>query len=393
MNGAKSKRDSAKGLRYTHIRVANWRNFLEIDTPLQRRMFLVGPNASGKSNLLDIFRFLYDIVSIGGGLQEAVRKRGGVSSIRSLFARRYSDITIHLTLGDDKRTSAWEYEVTFSQDNLRRPVVKRERVVQQSAVLLDRPNDDDKADPERLTQTYLEQINVNKEFREIADFFRSIRYLHIVPQLIREPDRSVGRKNDPYGGDFLEQIAHVQTRTREAWLRRIQEALQIAVPQLTEIKLSRDDKGTPHLEGKYQHWRPQGQWQSEALFSDGTLRLLGLLWAILDGSGPLLLEEPELSLHPEVVKFIPEMMYRAQRRTGRQIILSTHSPDLLRNEGIGVDEVLMLIPTTDRGTETKLLQKISQVETLLRGGSTIADIVIAHTQPKNAWQLSMFGDL
>lgn len=35
----------------------------------------------------------------------------------------------------------------------------------------------------------------------------SVRYLHIVPQLIREPDRSVGRVNDPYGGDFLEQIA------------------------------------------------------------------------------------------------------------------------------------------------------------------------------------------
>jgi predicted ATPase len=45
---------------------------------LSRRVFLVGPNASGKSNLLDVFRFLHDVVSVGGGLEEAVRKRQGV---------------------------------------------------------------------------------------------------------------------------------------------------------------------------------------------------------------------------------------------------------------------------------------------------------------------------
>jgi hypothetical protein len=75
-----------------------------------------------------------------------------------------------------------------------------------------------------------------------------------------------------------------------------------------------------------------------------TLRLLGLLWVVLDGVGPLLLEEPELSLHPEVVRFIPQMFARMQRRSGRQVMVSTHSTDLLRDEGIGLDEVLLLLP-------------------------------------------------
>ena len=141
----------------------------------------------------------------------------------------------------------------------------------------------------------------------MADFFTSIRYLHIVPQLVREPDRSVGRRNDPFGGDFLEQIARTPEKTQKARLHRILEALRVAVPQLKELELWRDVRGTPHLRGKYEHWRPQGAWQTEEQFSDGTLRLMGLLWAVLDGSGPLLLEEPELSLHPEVVRFIPQM--------------------------------------------------------------------------------------
>lgn len=74
-------------------------------------------------------------------------------------------------------------------------------------MILDRPDDLDKEDPLRLTQTYLEQVNVNRDFREVADFFESVQYLHIVPQLIRDPDRSVGKTDDPFGGDFLEQVA------------------------------------------------------------------------------------------------------------------------------------------------------------------------------------------
>lgn len=189
--------------------------------------------------------------------------------------------------------------------------------------LLQRPDSEDRADPERLTQTYLEQVNVNREYRGLADFLSSIGYLHIVPQLVREPDRSVGRRNDPYGGDFLEQLASVQERTRAARLRRIKEALQVAVPQLQELELERDSKGTPHLIGRYEHWRKHDARQDEAQFSDGTLRLLGLLWAVLDGRGPLLLEEPELSLHPAVVRHIPRLFANVQRSGGRQILVST----------------------------------------------------------------------
>ncbi|HEX7660113.1 MAG TPA: AAA family ATPase [Pseudonocardiaceae bacterium] len=75
-----------KNVRFTHIRLANWRNFVRLDTALQERMFLVGPNASGKSNFLDCFRFLAEIVSIGGGFEAAVNHRGGVQMIRSLSA-------------------------------------------------------------------------------------------------------------------------------------------------------------------------------------------------------------------------------------------------------------------------------------------------------------------
>jgi predicted ATPase len=378
-------------MKFRKLGLKNWKNFAAVEVEIPERLFLVGPNASGKSNFLDAFRFLRDLASSGGGLQEAVARRGGVSAIRCLAARRDTDIELRVELQEADDGKRWVYEVAFNQDPQRQPRLKKERVLRNDQTLLERPNDEDRDDPERLTQTYLEQVNVNREFRLIATFFTSVRYLHIVPQLVREPDRSVGRRNDPFGGDFLEQLAKTPEKTQKARLRRIRDALRVAVPQLQEIELWRDARGTPHLRGKYEHWRPRGAWQTEEQFSDGTLRLMGLLWGVMDGQGPLLLEEPELSLHPEIVRVLPQMLARVQRRTGRQIFLSTHSPDLLRDDGIGLDEVLLLVPGTE-GAEVKTAASFQDIRELLAGGLSLADAVIPKTRPEQAGQLTLFGD-
>jgi predicted ATPase len=375
--------------RITHLGLSNWRNFPRVDVDLAGRTFLVGPNAAGKSNFLDAIRFLHDIVAVGGGFEDAVRKRGGVSAVRSLAARRYPDVGVTVHLGTTAEPTAWEYELSFAQDNRQRPYLKKEIVREHGEVRLIRPEKEDTADPARLSQTFLEQVNVNRPFRAVADFLRTIRYLHIVPQLVREPDRSVGRTNDPYGGDFIEQIARTPGPTRNARLRRILEALTIAVPQLQKLELDQDARGTHHLRGQYVHWRAQGAWQSEADFSDGTLRLMGLLWALLERGGPLLLEEPELSLHPAVVRYIPQMLGRMQSRAGRQVLVSTHSPELLQDEGIGLNEVLLLMPQ-DEGTSVKSASDIGEIQSLLDGDLSIADIVIPRTRPERAEQLSFF---
>ncbi len=375
------------------LRLTNWRNFTKVDVDFKRRVFVVGPNAAGKSNLLDSLRFLHDIVSVGGGLQEAIRERGGVSRIRSLAARKDPIVEIAVEIRDDDTNEpTWSYELRFTQDAQRRAYVKTEVVKYKGSPVLRRPDRDDQEDPARLSQTHLEQVNVNRDFRPLAEFLADIRYLHIVPQLVREPDRSVGKENDPFGGDFLHQIARAQERTRSARLKRILAALQVAVPQLKDLRLERDDvKGTPHLIGVYEHWRHHGARQDETQFSDGTLRLMGLLWAVLDGRGPLLLEEPELSLHPAVVRHIPTLIASVQRsRSGRQILLSTHSRDLIAEEGIGLNEVVILEPSTE-GTTVRLADKYPNVIRMVEGGVPLSDVLVPQTSPPGIEQLALFG--
>jgi predicted ATPase len=380
-------------MKFRKIHLENWRNFTRVDVPLQQRMFLIGPNASGKSNLLDAFRFLRDLVRVGGGLEKAVADRGGVSRLRSLAARRYPEIVIDVHLENGDATS-WQYRIGIVQDNNARTYLKEEKVWKAGQLILSRPDEHDKADKELLHQTYLEQINSNRDFREIADFFNTIRYYHIVPQLIRDPERSVGRKFDPFGGDFLEQIADAPKRTQESRLRRIEAALRVAVPQLEELNQYKDNRGVPHLRAKYDHWRSKGAWQTEADFSDGTLRLMGLLWALLDGNGPLILEEPELSLHAEVARHVPEMMasiQKGQKKQARQILVSTHSSDLLSSPGIAADEILLLRPTS-AGTTVEVGTDIAEIQPLLEAGLPIVEAVMPHTRPPKAEQLALFGE-
>ncbi len=388
-----SKNGGSASLFFSSVHLENWRNFVRADLGLQKRVFLVGPNASGKSNFLDVFRFLHDLVSVGGGFQEAVERRSGISSIRALAGRNPSEVVIQVGISsEDSAEPLWRYELSFAQDKQRKPVIKREAAYRLGEpVFPPRPDPTDRRDPERLRQTYLEQTNANQSFREIAQFFAGVEYLHIVPQLVRDTERYVGREHDPFGGDFLEHVVATTEKTRKARLRRIEEALRVAVPQLSEIETERDAKGRPHIRGKYQHWRPSGAWQTEDQFSDGTLRLMGLLWASLEGNGPLLLEEPELSLHPAVVRFLPQMFARLQRRTKRQVMLSTHSPDLLADPGIGTDEVFLLVPSKD-GTNISPAAAFRDVTVLLDSGLSMWEAVSPKTEPRGTEQLPLFAD-
>ncbi len=129
-----------KRTRVTRLVTGNWRNFSRFDVKLAPRAFLVGPNASGKSNFLDILKFLRDGASpVGGGLQEAVRRRGGISALRCLAARGEPDIALRVSLGNGSEEE-WTRELRLTADRRRTPRVQQEGVLHGSRCLLDRPD-------------------------------------------------------------------------------------------------------------------------------------------------------------------------------------------------------------------------------------------------------------
>jgi predicted ATPase len=377
----------------SRIRLKNWRNFRELDVPLREVSYLLGPNASGKSNLLDAFRFLRDVSKpSGGGLQAAICERGGISKLRCLHARQDTEVVVDVDLAETADGPVeWRYRLGFKSEGkgAQRVLVSREEVWKGKAKLLTRPGPSDENDLAQRTQTHLQQIQANKEFRDLATFFAETTYLHLVPQLLKFSEKIGGRRlaDDPFGQGFLERVARTPDKTRRARLNKINQALSKAVPQFEELKFATDPLGHPHLEALYHHHRPRAGWQSEEHFSDGTLRLIGLLWSLLDGSSMLLLEEPELSLNDAIVREIPLLIERLQRsrKVRRQILVSTHSRILLENPGIDGRGVVLLEPSGE-GTTARTLQ--SGEAKLLDDGLSIAEVVLPKTYPPKAAQLS-----
>jgi predicted ATPase len=104
----------------------------------------------------------------------------------------------------------------------------------------------------------------------------------------------------------------------------------------------------------------------------------------------LLLEEPELSLSPAIIRRLPSLFARVQKG-GRQVIASTHSSDLLTDEGIGLNEVHLLTPQ-EEGTRVETAAEINEVKSLLEGGLTMGEAVLPRVSPRRSEQLS-FLDL
>jgi len=367
------------------LTLKNWRNFRSINIDLTDRVFIVGANASGKSNLLDAIRFLRDIVK-PGGLESALGVRGGLSKVRCLSARKDNDVEIDVEIAENNGTAVWRYAIGITQQvrGQRLPILRSERVWKNGILLLQRPNDADKQDEMRLTQTHLEQISANQDFREVARFLESVRYLHLVPQLLRSAEqyKSPATPDDPYGRNFLEMIARTTEKTRRSRLRKIEAALRYAVPQMRDLVDMKDEAGVPHLEVLYEHWRPNAGKQREDQFSDGTLRLIGLFWSLLDGDSPLLLEEPELSLNAAIVKRLPSLFSQLLRRKSTQIFVTTHSWDLLSDQGIAAEEVVLLTPSPE-GTKAQVAAQNFEIRTMLESGLSAADAALPYATPQN----------
>lgn len=384
----------------TRLILKNWRNFRVLDVSLRERAYVVGPNASGKSNLLDVIRFLRDVAKPeGGGLQKAVKDRGGITKLRCLLARKDPEISITVEIADRVDAEpAWRYTLAFRSEGKgqQRPRVSVEKVVRLSDghVIVDRPNnEEDRSDPERLTQSYLEQINTNREFRVVAEFLASVTYLHLVPQLLKFADDLAGYRlaDDPFGQAFLERIAKTPDKTRNSRLKKIEQALKVCVPNMRDLRFVRDETtGTPHLEALYEHWRPDAGWQRENQFSDGTLRLLGIMWSLLDGSSLLLLEEPELSLNEDIVRQIHALMSRLQRNAKyrRQLFITTHSEALLQDKSIDAREIVRLVPGPNG---TVAMPPSEKEKALLEAGYSVAEIILPTVKPAKVEQLGLFA--
>lgn len=86
------------------------------------------------------------------------------------------------------------------------------------------------------------------------------------------------------------------------------------------------------------------------------------------------------------------MIHRMQRTSHRQVLITTHSAELLNDDGIGLDEVFLLIPDRE-GTIVKSPRDFDEVPQLLEGAVPLGEAIVPLTAPSEASQLALFPDL
>ena len=363
----------------TKVWAKNFRSIADASLDLGNITVLVGPNASGKSNVLDILRFVKDALRFD--LEAAISMRHGFDAIRRRTTDRLSEeVEIGLsgtTVGYSNPTenSRIDYGFTLASESGGGYRVSQEYATVQpsghgssapfvlkiedgrltSPASLSQYNntrfrlwqDDDEAGAFDTAELWLRRVarpwalGKSQESPENDEAFTdlarpveillrriaSMRFYHIFPNTIREPQKL----GNPYpldedAGNLASVLRDFEKDPRST-INRLKRSLERLVPGVSDLEVT---SAGGYLVVRVKHEAVQGGgWIDLSQESDGTIRLLGLLAALHQRRVLHLIgiEEPELTVHPGALTALADVLKESARTC--QLIVTTHSPDLI----------------------------------------------------------------
>jgi predicted ATPase len=344
----------------TRVVLRNYKSIGFCDVHLGPLTYLVGANGSGKSNFLDAMHLVRDALS--GSLDNALNERGGLSEVR----RRSSGHPTHFGIRLEfllKSGQRGHYAFNIGALAGRGYEVQAEECVIDGVgkgpfFQIDRGKLRASSEPtfpavtaDRLALVAASGLLV---FRPVFDALTAMGFYNLNPKLMRELQKpQEGRLLKPGGENIASVIGHLE-RVAPEQLAIVQEYLQTVVPMVHGVE--RKQVGPMEtLEFRQDMVGAKHPWRFLAQnMSDGTLRALGILAALFQGNrdySPTLvgIEEPETALHPAASAALREALMRASTHT--QIVVTSHSPDLLDDQYLSADALLAVV---SEGGETRI---------------------------------------
>ena len=340
----------------TRVRLRNYKSIATCDVRLYPLMFLIGPNGAGKSNFLDALHFVADALRVS--LDHALRDRGGINEVRRRSTGHPTHFRIHLDFKlNSGATGDYSFRVRAKSDGGIEVQEEACRVlhpepaslgdeayfrVQRGAV-----TSSVKAPPPAAAdRLYLVNASGLPQFRLVYEELSRMGFYNLNPDRMSDlqlPDPGELLKRD---GSNLASVFDQLGKRNQAAKQRIKEFLAKVVPGIVGVD-SRVFGPRETLEFQQEVRGSRSPWRFLAAnMSDGTLRVLGILVALFQLSGgawrvPLVgIEEPEIALHPGASGVLRDSLHEASRHT--QIILTSHSPDLLDDDELDPDAILVV---------------------------------------------------
>jgi predicted ATPase len=351
--------------RFPFVKRVSLRNFKSLgksDVQLGGLTILVGRNGSGKSNFLDALRFVAD--ALQSSLDHAIKSRGGIDAVRRRSTGHPRNFAIELEmLLPEWQKGIYSFEVAARERA--GFTVRREQLIIEtmSGSLVGKYSVKDatleSASIENLPPVFPDRlflVNVAgfSAFRPMYDALLSMGFYNLNPDSMKElqsPDAGELLHRD--GGNIASVVARL-TVDQPKIMSRIMSYLTKIVPGITGVEgISLGPRETllfkQTVEGSSFPWKFYA-----SSMSDGTLRALGTLVAVTqlaERRVPVSLvgiEEPETALHPAAAGALMDALREAASHT--QIIVTTHSPDLLDQVEMQTETLLAVVSNQGKTT-------------------------------------------
>jgi predicted ATPase len=312
----------------TDLTIRGFKSLKDVQSlPLGPVNLLIGANSAGKSNLVDVFRLLGYMFDRAGNLQGFVSWRGYADNL--LFDGAQTTDTIELELGLEEKGKPYRYRCRLGSGAPDTLYFASEecQVPSRSTTLHWFPLGYNNKESQITTQS-----NSQSSIKTLLSLLRDIKvYQFHNTSSVSKMRRHQSVSDNVYlreDGSNLPSTLYRFSNTHKKHFQVIERTLRLAFPQFLYYVLQPEDMNIQI------RWREEG---SEQVFgahqaSDGTLRLMALLFLLLqpreERPKTMILDEPELGLHPAAIRLIAELV-KAAARGGTQVILATQSAPLL----------------------------------------------------------------
>jgi predicted ATPase len=298
-----------------------------VDFPLRNLNILIGANGAGKSNFVSFFTFLRE--AIEGRLGPYVTKKGGADDHLFMGPKITEQINAHLHF----RPTGYELVLEPTVDNTF--VFSDERIEWDRIRVPMAHRSIGKGHRESLLKEHLKKNADPTILKDIYDSIAGWVVYHFHDTSMLAPMRRSGsvRYNEylhPDAGNLAAFLLMLRDQHQHTY-EKIRDTVRLAAPFFDDFKLRpKPANGDETLQLEWTQKDSDYPFHVNQL-SDGTLRFIALTTALLQANPPatILLDEPELGLHPYALTLLAELLKKATQKT--QVIVSTQSASLLDN--------------------------------------------------------------
>ena len=310
----------------TNLTICGFKTIRELrDFQLRPMNVLIGANGAGKSNFLSFFRLLNRMLASPSDLQNYVAVSGGAHALLHSGLETAREVEASVTV--EAPEEEIEYRFALGQAAADTLVFAHEGLGSRRTKGLYGEEQSEFGTGNREAQLVDLADMGDPRPTAVCSFFRRfvVHQFHNTSQTarIRQKWRMADNRSLKEDAGNLAPVLHRLHEDAPAYYRRIIETLRLVIPCFADFDL-REDHGSMLLQ-----WRERG---SDMLFdvsqaSDGSLRTMALVTLLkqpeADLPAILILDEPELGLHPYAIDIIAGLLRAASNHT--QVIVATQS--------------------------------------------------------------------